>query len=113
MPSVSEEVARIHWLIKQGKITGEDRCRLVVPRLETGDRIKKAKAEGRTRLIKQLDTPETYMAFEREFARYKENAGNVQVAFSLMLEVLTALPSESIKRMSKDEPEHSESLGDA
>ena len=40
MPSVSEEVARIHWLIKEGKITGEDRCKLVVPKLETKDLLK-------------------------------------------------------------------------
>lgn len=96
-------MARIHWLIKEGKITGEDRCKLVVPKLETKDRIKRAKAEGKTRLIKQLDTPETYMGFEREFARYKEHAGNVQVAFSLMLEVLSALPDESIRKMAKSD----------
>lgn len=91
-------MARIHWLIKEGKITGEDRCKLVVPKLETKDRIKRAKAEGKTRLIKQLDTTDTYEEFEERFERYKEAAGNVQVAFSLMLEDLDHSPEEIRQR---------------
>lgn len=89
------------WLQKERKVSGDERCKLVFPRLEAKRRVKNT--EGRTRLIVQLDTPETYSEFTAQFARYKEAAGNPQVAYQIMLDLLKALPTESIERYSKSE----------
>ena len=51
MPSVSEEVARIHWLIKEGKITADDRCKLVIPRIDAKERIRNERKQRRIVLV--------------------------------------------------------------
>lgn len=81
-------------------MTGDDRCKLIVPRLEAKKRQKNE--EGKTRLIKQLDTPETYSAFNAQFARYIEVTGNPQVAYKLMLDVLGAPSEEQISKAAED-----------
>lgn len=75
---------------------------MICPKLETKDRIKRAKAEGKTRLIKQLDTTETYEGFETQFGRYKDVTGNPQIAFKLMLDVLGAPSDEQIKKAAEE-----------
>lgn len=110
MPSFSEELARMIWLNKEGKVDPEERCKLIFPRIEAKKRVKNI--EGRTKLTVQLDTPATYSAFNAQFARYKELTGNPQIAFQIMLDLLTALPDESIKRLAADDAEKP-SLGDA
>ena len=89
----------MQWLKRENKVSGDERCKLVFPRLEAKKRV--ANKEGRTRMVVQLDTPETYSEFNGQFARYKELTGNPQVAFQIMLDVLKALPDESIQRLSK------------
>jgi hypothetical protein len=114
MPSFAEEFARMQWLKKEGKVRDDERCRLIFPRLEAKKRVKNT--EGRTRLIVQLDTAETYSQFTAQFARYKELTGNPQIAYQLMLELLAALPDASIQNMAKAEPEietGAQTLGDA
>lgn len=88
------------WLQKEKKVRGDERCKLVFPRLEAKRRVRNT--EGRTKLIVQLDTPETYSEFAAQFARYKERTGNPQVAYQIMLDLLKALPDASIERMSQD-----------
>lgn len=105
MPTAQEELARLNWLIKEGQVMPDEPCKVILPRIAAKERAKNAPDETgkrRTKLIKQLDTPETYSEFEIQFSRYKECAGNVQIAFSIMLQVLAALPDESIKRMAEE-----------
>jgi hypothetical protein len=99
MPSFAEELARMIWLSKEGKVDPEERCKLIFPRLEAKKRVKNT--EGRTKLIVQLDTPETYSEFSAQFARYKEQTGNPQVAFQIMLDLLKAFSDESIQRLAE------------
>jgi|HubBroStandDraft_6_1064221.scaffolds.fasta_scaffold00134_69 hypothetical protein len=110
MPSVEQEMARLKWLLTEGKVAPTDPCKLVCPKLEAKKRVKNT--EGRTRLVVQLDTPATYSEFAAQFARYKELTGNPQIAFSLMLRLLAGLSDDSIKRLAADDAEKP-SLGDA
>jgi hypothetical protein len=103
MPGAAEELARLNWLLKEGKIRPDEPCKLILPRIEARKRVKNV--EGRTRLVVQLDSPETYSEFAAEFSRYKEQAGNVQVAYSIMLRLLKQLPDSSIKRLAEDSNE--------
>ena len=57
MPSFEEELARMLWLKREGKVQPTERCKLIFPRLEAKKRVKNT--EGRTRLIVQLDTAQT------------------------------------------------------
>jgi len=100
-PSFDEELARMEWLKANHKVAGTERCKLVFPRLEAKKRV--ANKEGRTRLIVQLDTAATYSEFSAQFARYKELTGNPQIAYQVMLDLLRALPDESITRMAHAE----------
>lgn len=88
------------WLKKNGKVQGDERCKIVFPRIEAKRRVKNA--EGKTRLVKQLDTTETYSSFEQQFSRYKELTANPQIAFKLMLDVLAAPSDEQIKRAAEE-----------
>lgn len=99
MPSFEEELARMLWLKKEGKVQPDERCKLIFPRLEAKKRVKNV--EGRTRLVVQLDTPATYSEFSAQFARYKELSGNPQIAFSIMLRLLAQLSDDSIKRLAE------------
>lgn len=97
-PSFDEELARMQWLKRENKVSGDERVKLIFPRLEAKRRIKNA--EGRTRLVVQLDQPETYSEFAAQFARFKEITGNPQIGFQIMLDLLKALPNESIRKIS-------------
>lgn len=99
MPSFQEELERMLWLKREGKVQPDERCKLIFPRLEAKRRVRNT--EGRTRLTVQLDSPETYSEFNGEFARYKEQTGNPQIAFQLMLALLKAPDNESIQRYAK------------
>jgi len=101
MPSFEEELARMLWLKKEGKVRPDERCKLIFPRIEAKKRVKNV--EGRTRLVVQLDTPATYSEFTAQFARYKELTGNPQIAYSLMLKVLQGLSDDSIQRLAKED----------
>ena len=75
---------------------------MIFPRLEAKKRVQNV--EGRTRLIVQLDTPQTYSDFTAQFARYKEQAGNVQIGLSLMLEQLARPKDSDIRKRAWEEP---------
>jgi FPC/CPF motif-containing protein YcgG len=96
LPSFAEELARMQWLKANNKVSDDERCKLVFPRIEAKKRVKNV--EGRTKLIIQLDTAETYSEFSAQFARYKEMTGNPQLAFELMLSLLRAPSDESLRR---------------
>jgi hypothetical protein len=108
MPTAAAELERLNWLIKEGSISPDEPCKLVLPRVEARKRAENKPDETgkrRTRLIKELDSPETYSEFEAEFSRYKEAAGNVQVAYSIMLRCLQQLDSATIKRLAEPDEE--------
>jgi hypothetical protein len=111
MPGAAEELARLKWLLENGKIPPSEPCKLILPRIEAKKRVRNT--EGRTRLIVQLDTPATYSDFAAQFARYKEQAGNVQIAYSIMLRLLAQLSDESIRKLAADEQIDTGSLADA
>jgi hypothetical protein len=108
MPDVNEVAAQCKWLIDRGR--GSEAAKLLLPRIEAKRRVKNT--EGRTRLVKQLDTPETYSEFNQQFDRYIRCAGNVQVAYSIMLRCLAQLSDEQIQTLAADEP-MKESVADA
>lgn len=103
MPSFDEELARMQWLKRENKVSGDERVKLIFPRLEAKKRVRNT--EGRTRLVVQLDSAETYSEFAAEFARYKEETGNPQIAFQLMLALLKAPKNEDIQRYAKGIPD--------
>lgn len=100
MPSFQEELERMLWLKREGKVQPDERCKLIFPRLEAKKRVRNE--EGKTRLIVQLDTPITYSEFAAQFSRYKELTGNPQIAFSLMLRVLRGISDEIIKQWAEE-----------
>lgn len=109
MPDVNEVLAQCKWLVERGR--GSEAAKLLLPRIAAKRRVKNI--EGRTRLVKQLDTPETYSEFNAQFDRYISCAGNVQVAYSIMLRLLAQLPDSSIKKLAEDEAPLRETVGDA
>lgn len=110
MPDVTEVLAQCQWLVTHGR--GAEKAKLLLPRIEAKRR--KQNKEGRTRLVKQLDTPETYSEFNAQFDRYIQAAGNVQVAYSIMLRCLAQLDDQMIRTLAEGEQAaERESLGDA
>lgn len=100
MPSAQANYEELGRLLREGKIPAEEKMSpMYFPRLAARRAIKNK--EGRTRLIKEMDTPQTYSDFSAQFDRYIGIAGNPQIAFQIMLDVLKALPDESIKRLSE------------
>lgn len=97
MPGARQEAVRLLWLLDHGKIPDDEPCKLVLPRLEAKKRVKNT--EGRTKLIKELDSHQTYSDFNGQFARYIELTGNPQVAYQIMLDLLKALSDEGIRRL--------------
>ena len=104
MPGARAEATRVLWLLDNGKIPDDEPCKLVLPRLEAKKRIENRPDEQgkqKTRLIKELDSHQTYSDFNAQFARYIELTGNPQIAYQIMLELLAALPDDSIRKMAK------------
>ena len=107
MPDVNEVLAQCKWLIDKGR--GGEAAKLLLPRIAAKRRVKNV--EGRTRLIKQLDTPETYSEFNFQFDRYIRCAGNVQVAYSIMLRCLKQLSDELIRTLAEDHADQDFEMG--
>ena len=88
---------------------GFDRkCHFGLIDVEAKERIKNApnkEGKRRTRLIKELHTPEAYSEWNAEFSRYTEAAGNPIIAQSIMLRLLQQLSSESIGKLAEDDAE--------
>jgi hypothetical protein len=40
MPSFDEELARMNWLKREGKVRGNERCKVIFPALDAKERIK-------------------------------------------------------------------------
>jgi len=108
MPTFQEELERMIWLNKEGNILASERCKVIFPRLEAKKRAENAPNEQgkqKTRLIKELHTPEAYSEWNAEFSRYTEAAGNPIIAQSIMLRLLQQLSSESIGKLAEDDAE--------
>lgn len=91
------------WLQHEGKISDDEPCKVILPRREAKKRV--VNKDGKTRLIRELDTHVTYSEFNSEFDRYiEQSGGNPQVAYSIMLRLLKQLPDSSIKKLAEDSP---------
>ncbi len=99
MPTLEEVAARVNFLMEQG---GHDRkCHFGLVDVEAKERIANAGPKKRTRFIKEMDSAETYSQMNAAFDRFISLTGNPQIAFQLILELLAALPDESIVRMAQ------------
>jgi hypothetical protein len=100
MPTLEEVAGRVNFLMEQG---GHDRkCHFGLVDVEAKERA--ANPKGRTRLIKELGSPEAYGEWNAEFDRYYQAAGNPIIAQSIMLRLLKQLSTDSITALAKDEP---------
>jgi hypothetical protein len=101
-------MARIHWLIKEGKITGEDRCKLVCPKIDAKERIRNEKKQRRIVLV----TDE--FGFSQFHARKEAWMLSLDNNPSLFMTALDAAMSQFDVMGWKEEQEgQQESLGDA
>ena len=53
MPGAKEELDRLAWLIREGKIPPDEKCRVILPRLEAKERIRNP--QKRKRIVMQTD----------------------------------------------------------
>ena len=105
MPTAQEELARLNWLLKEGQVLPEEPCKILLPRIEAKKRAENAPDEQgkqKTRLVRELHTPQAYSDFNREFDRYIAAAGDPNVAFSIMVRLLAQLPDASIKKLAEE-----------
>ena len=110
MPTLEEVYERVKFLLSKGDRSRK--CHFGLVDVEAKERI--ANPKGRTRLIKEMASPEEYSEWNAEFDRYYEAAGNPVIARSVMLRLLKQLPDSSIRALAADEePVERESLGDA
>jgi predicted N-formylglutamate amidohydrolase len=94
MPTVNDCLAQAKFLIEHGR--GEEPATLIMPRVEAQRR--RANREKRTRV--QFDaTEETYRRFHEQLQRYRELAVNVTIAHDLMVDILAAVPDETIHKL--------------
>jgi hypothetical protein len=100
MPTLEEVAARVNFLLSKGD--GGRKCHFGLVDVEAKERI--ANPKGRTRLIKELGSAEEYSEWNLEFDRYADAAGNPVIGRSIMLRLLKQLPTSSIVKLSKDEP---------
>ena len=100
MATLREERARLQFLEEHGH--GDEKVHVVFIEEEAKKRIENKKE--RTRLIRELDTPQTYADFNAEFDRFIRCAGNVQVAYSLMLRCLAQWSEKDIQKLAEDQP---------
>ena len=98
MPTLKEVYERARFLMDQPE-NHDRKCHFGLTDVEAKERVKNVK--GRTRLIVELDHPDTYSEFAAQFDRYRSICGNVHVAYGIMLDLLKALPDESIKKLSE------------
>ena len=96
MPDVKEVLSQCKWLIEKGR--GGEPAKLLLPRIEAKRRI--ANKEKRHRVTFECDEV-TYSLFHEQLKRYREQAGNVTVAHSLMVKVLAGIRDELIQEWSQ------------
>lgn len=53
MPGAKEELDRLAWLLREGKIQPDEKCKVILPRLEAKERIKNT--EKRKRICLSTD----------------------------------------------------------
>jgi hypothetical protein len=101
MATITEEILRLKSLESKGR--GNEKCHVVLVECEAKKRIENKGPHPKTRLIRQLDTPETYSAFNAEFDRFiRESGGNPQIAYSIMLRCLSQLSDADIARLAEE-----------
>lgn len=108
MPSLKEVADRVNFLLSKGD--GERKCHFGLVDVEAKERI--ANPKGRTRLIKEMSSPEEYSEWNAEFDRIYAAAGSPVIARQIMLRAWKQLSNELVKRLAEDDAERP-SLGDA
>jgi hypothetical protein len=53
MPGAKEELDRLAWLLREGKIQPDEKCKVILPRLEAKERIKNTAKHKR--IVMQTD----------------------------------------------------------
>lgn len=100
MPSAEQELKRLQWLLHERKISPDESVKLIIPRLEAKKRVANNGPKVKTRLVRELDDPETYSAFNLQFDRYVELAGgNPSIAYGIILRCLEQLSDDMIRRL--------------
>lgn len=108
MATLREERARLQFLEEHGH--GDEKVHVVFVKEEVRKRVQN-KGE-RTRLIKELDTPEAYSDWEAEWDRWIQGCGGHKpIAQDLMLRHLQQVPLSEIAKFAEDEQEEPAGLG--
>jgi hypothetical protein len=88
MPGAKEELDRLAWLLREGKIQPDEKCKVILPRLEAKERIKNT--EKRRRICMNTDE-----ANYSEFSAMRE-------AYTLILNQNPTLVVEAIIEAMKE-----------
>jgi hypothetical protein len=109
MPSVLEELTRVNWLIKEGKISGEDRCKLVIPKIDAKERIRNEKKQRRIVLVTdEFGFSQFHARKEAWMLALHNNPATFMAALDRAMETF------DVKGwVEEQESSHAESLGDA
>jgi hypothetical protein len=100
LPTVDEVFFQAKFLREHGR--GAEKAVLVLPAEEAKKRVANDGPKAKTRLVKELHTPQAYSDFNAAFDRYVSLAGDPNVAFSIMIRLLAQLPDDSIRRLAND-----------
>ena len=99
MPEAHEELARLKWLLDNGKIPPSEPCKLVLPRIEARERVKNPK--GRTRFVLECDTEDMYARFNAEKNRWLEGR-NKSVVLDAMCRVWEEVSTPAIDEFTRE-----------
>jgi hypothetical protein len=103
MASFEEVCARVDWLRANKVCRPDEKCSFVLVEREVKKRVANDGPKQKTRLIKELHTPQAYSEFNATFDRYVALAGDPNVAFSIMLRLLAQLSDDSIRALARDD----------
>lgn len=95
MPTFKAELARMLWLQHENKISDDEPCRVVLPRIEAQEKIKNPK--GQTRFILECDTEDMFARFLTQKDRWIGLAINKSIALDSMCRVLEEVSDQAIQ----------------
>jgi len=101
MPTFEQELARMLWLKHENKISPDEPCKVVLPRLEAKEAARKPK--GRTRFIFETDSEDMYSRFVTQKNRWLELIPNKSVALDMMCSMWENCSDAVIKAFGDEE----------
>jgi hypothetical protein len=99
-PTVDEVYFQAKFLREKGR--GAEKAVLVLPAEEAKKRVANDGPKPKTRLIKEMHTKEAYSDWNSEFDRYVSNAGDPNIAYSIMLRLLQQLADTDIRKLAEE-----------